>query len=274
MFRGSGSSAYTRLPAVDNRIVSAFGPVPGRLAGAVRVRGAVGLQRLRGPRAAFRSESYVRLNQRRQEHLAALGLPLAGRSVLEVGAGVGDHTSFLLDRECRVTVTDGRPANVEELRRRFGGESVRLLDLDRPDPSFDESFEIVYCYGTLYHLSRPAEAIDYLAARCNGMMLVETCVSIGDHEAINPEREPASSASQATSGLGCRPTRPWVRNRLRMYFPHVYATTTQPWHEEFPTDWTQAPKPGPLTRSIFVASRAPLALPSLTDDLPQIQSRA
>jgi len=228
---------------------------------------------LRKPQATFHAAGYLRHNQRRQEHLATLGLPLAGRSILEVGAGIGDHTGFFLDRGCRVMVTDGRPANVTVLAREFGPGSAKLLDLDRPDASFDERFEVVYCYGTLYHLSRPGEAIAYLGARCKNMMLVETCVSVGDTEAMNPEKEQARNPSQAVSSLGCRPTRPWVRNRLLEHFPHVYATTTQPWHEEFPLDWSQEAPPGRLTRAVFVASREPLSVPTLTDGLPQVQSR-
>src|SRR4051794_26482202 len=71
------------------------------------------------PKGSFWSPQYIRHNQRRQEHLASLGLEIAGRDVLEVGAGIGDHTSFFLDRGCRVTITDGRPKNVRLLRERY-----------------------------------------------------------------------------------------------------------------------------------------------------------
>lgn len=40
----------------------------------------------------FHSIFYLRHNARRQEHLATLGLDLGNKSVLEVGAGIGDHT--------------------------------------------------------------------------------------------------------------------------------------------------------------------------------------
>ncbi len=46
------------------------------------------------PLASFATDDYRRHNSRRLEHLATLGLDLAGRKVLEVGAGIGDHTSF------------------------------------------------------------------------------------------------------------------------------------------------------------------------------------
>lgn len=232
------------------------------------------LARVRGPVAAFHSDAYLRLNHRRQEHLATLGLALENRTVLEVGAGIGDHTAFFLDRGARVTITDGRAKHVALVARRFPDQEARVLDLEQPDPTVPDH-DVVYCYGLLYHLSDPAAAIGYLAARCREAMLVETCVSPGPGEALNPTREARWNPTQATAG-GCRPTRLWVWNRLAESFPHVYATTTQPWHEEFPTDWTAwtaSASAATLTRAVFVASRRPLELPSLTTELPVVQAR-
>jgi ubiquinone/menaquinone biosynthesis C-methylase UbiE len=116
------------------------------------------------PLSIFHSFHYLRHNQRRQERLATLGLDIAGKNVLEVGAGIGDHTAFFLDRGCRVVTSDARPASIEKLRERFASQknvSVRQIDLDQPHLSGagDEVFDIVYCYGPLYHLGRPAEAM-------------------------------------------------------------------------------------------------------------------
>jgi hypothetical protein len=108
------------------------------------------------PNSEFQAYHYLRHNQRRLEHLATLGLPLAGRTVIELGAGIGDHTGFFLDRGCSVLTSDGRKENYEILRQRWSWIDVRLLDLDDPDPDFHEVAEVVYCYGTLYHLSRPS----------------------------------------------------------------------------------------------------------------------
>jgi hypothetical protein len=187
----------------------------------------------------FHSDDYLRRNQRRLEHLASLGLPIAGLSVIEVGAGIGDHTHFFLDRGCDVLTSDGRPENVALLRRRYPTLPVRLLDLDDPDPEFRERAEIVYCYGTLYHVRRPAEALEFLAGCCTSLMLVETCVSLGDDDRLELVDEDPSIPSQALLGVGCRPTRRWVHTRLGALFDHVYVPTTQPWHTEFPVDWTR-----------------------------------
>jgi hypothetical protein len=193
--------------------------------------------------------------------------------VIEVGAGIGDHTSFFLDRGCSVIATEGRPANLELLRRLYPQLDSRLLDLDNPDPSFVDRAEIVYCYGTLYHLERPAEALAFLAARATDLLLLETCVSPGDDERLNPVAEHVLNPSQALRGHGCRPTRPWVQARLAEHFPYVYLTTTQPWHEEFPLDWSFEADPTRLTRSVFVASRQPISSSCLITEIPQRQSR-
>src|SRR5256885_5811027 len=61
----------------------------------------------------FHGVNYLRHNARRQEHLASLGLQLSGRSVLELGAGIGDHTTFFLDRGCEVTSVEPRLENCQ-----------------------------------------------------------------------------------------------------------------------------------------------------------------
>jgi Methyltransferase domain len=237
----------------------------------VAVRGAA--RRLGIPdsaRRAFGNEWYTRHNQRRQEHLASLGLDVFSKTVLETGAGVGDHTSFFLDRGCHVTITEPRAENLAMLRRRYPAQEVVALDLDNPTMEFGRSFEVVYCYGTLYHLSKPAIALEYLAKQCSGMTLLETCVSPGDSLAINVVAEPVRVRSQAFSGFGCRPTREWVFSELRRYFPHVYVPLTQPAHPEFPLDWSAVNGPA-LTRAVFVASREALSNPLLMESLPDRQ---
>lgn len=227
-------------------------------------------RRFRDPRWEFWGPYYVRHNQRRQEHLASLGLDLAGRTVLEVGAGIGDHTSFFVDRQCRVATSDARAKNVEILRERYPELDVRVLDLDDP-PSSIEPVEVVYCYGTLYHLRDPERAIAFMARASEALLLLETCVSRGAGEELNPIGENLANPTQAASGVGCRPTRAWVLGRLREHFAHAYVTATQPWHVEFPIDWTREQKGN--TRAVFVASHSPLASPALLDGPPDRQTR-
>jgi FkbM family methyltransferase len=219
------------------------------------------------PIDVFHSDHYQRHNQRRLEHLASLGLNLAGKTVLEVGAGIGDHTHFFLDRGCEVTTTEGRPENLEILQARYPELPVAFLDMDQPEADSDMMFDIVYCYGLLYHLKNPVEAIDFIARHCTDMLLLETCVSYGEEEAINPCHEWAESPSQAVSGWGCRPTRQWVYNQLKQHFNFVYLPVTQPYHEQFPTDWSRNPQNDLLSRSVFIASRSAIQNPMIVEEV-------
>ncbi len=221
------------------------------------------------PRRRFHSPHYRAHNRARLEHLASLGLPLEGASVLEVGAGIGDHSGFFLERGCRLTITDGRPDNLAVARARYPEVETRVLDLDAEEPQVGGRFDVVCCYGLLYHLAHPGRALETLASHCDSMMLVETCVFPGQGDFVRMHREPSEVLENAVSGLGCRPTRRWVFRELSRHFEWVYVPKTQPDHPEFPLDWTVAPPNPWLVRSVFVASRrsldAELLSPRLLD---------
>lgn len=223
----------------------------------------------------FVHEAYQRHNRRRQEHLASLLLPIAGKTVLELGAGIGDHTSFFLDRNCSVTVTDARPENVSYVHQRFPSVRSQIVDVENSRECDLFPHEIVYAYGLLYHLRDPDSALKRMASLTKDMLLLETCVSFGADEAVNQVTEDTSDPTQAAHGIGCRPTRPWVFNSLKRLFKYVYIPRTQPWHEEFPTDWLGKPPVNPtgLYRSVFIGSRRPLDNPMLVAHLLDTQER-
>lgn len=225
------------------------------------------------PFQAFHSEHYLRHNEARQDHLASLGLQLGNQRVLELGADIGDHTPFFLERGCSVVVTEARDENLRLLKERYPKLEVAYLDMGAPR-GFDELFDIVYCYGLLYHLEHSQEAIGFMAKRTGKLLLLETCVSFGGDEAINRVQEAVEDPTQSYQGVGSRPTRSWVFHQLKRYLPHVYVPLTQPDHEEFPIDW-QRPNlhTAPLARSIFIASRVPLKNHLLVEQLPVKQTR-
>ncbi len=222
----------------------------------------------------FHSDHYLRHNARRLEHLASLRIPVAGTTVLEVGAGIGDHSHYYLDRGCTVTITEARAENLSYLRTRYPDCSVRFLDMESPDHVEGSPFDVVHCYGLLYHLSKPKEALAFLSQSTSRMLFLETCVSFGDTAEVNLTGETRSDPTQAYSGTGCRPTREWVFTELQALFGYVYLPTTQPCHEEFPLDWTapQMHKVG-LQRAVFIASRERLENERLATTLMPRQTR-
>jgi len=196
---------------------------------------------------------------------------LTNKSVLEVGAGIGDHTSFFLQRNCEIISIEARLDNLTILQKRYPDVRSYNLNLDKIDLNFNRLFDIVYCYGLLYHLSKPAEAIEFMARHCQGLLLLETCISFGEEELVNLCKERLDDPTQSFSGIGCRPTRKWVFDKLKDQFEFVYLPVSQPDHEEFPTDWLEVKTDDTLSRSIFIASRFPINNSLLVDFLPTRQ---
>lgn len=193
------------------------------------------------------------LNEARLEHLASLNLPIDNRRVLEVGAGIGLHSQFFLDRGCEVMITDGAPANMPEIRKRHPRSANRLLDLELVKSVKDlGDFDVVYCYGLLYHMSDPESVLQKLSEVCKEILLLELICDPSPQTVVNYVRDPGG-LNQSTIGRGCRPSRSWILQTLRACFEHAYISKTQPDHQEFPSSWTQ-PSHG-NTRAIFVASR-------------------
>jgi SAM-dependent methyltransferase len=200
-------------------------------------------------------------NVARLAHLESLGFALAGKRVLEFGAGIGDHTFYYLTKGCHVISTDVRRELVEFISNRFDVTALTMnaeTDLDKIKDF--EKCDIIHCYGLLYHIQNPAEFLRSLSDKCD-LLLLETCVSHDlrvDGEYIIHEDK--GNPTQAVSGRGCRPTRRWIHGVLSKGFRNVYFPKTQPDHPEFPLDWGIATEDRQkLIRAIFVASQTDLA---------------
>ena len=225
--------------------------------------------------ASFQAIGYQIINARRLEHLASLGLKTHFQSVLELGAGVGDLTSYFINRECQVLSTEARPASMRILQRRYPTVETRVVDIEGDDPTPLPRREIVFCYGLLYHLRDPELALQRMAAATKTLLLLETCVSPSADEDLETFEEMAEHPAAGVHGRGCYPSRTWIRKRLKRHFKHVYLPTTQPNHPQFPIDWASArQKRGDTkTRAIFVAAHRPIENPLLSESVPEKQVR-
>ena len=222
--------------------------------------------------SVFLTQEAFNLNKARENHLKTLGLPLSGKRVLEVGAGIGLLTAFFEDLGCEVISTDGRADNVAEIKKRYPHRHAEVLNLDNtPDLTYLGSFDIIFCYGVLYHLSRPEEALKALAAICNEMILISACVTPGDQLEKNPTKENDENPNQALSGFGCRPTRRWMISNVKKYFGHAYVTATQPIHADYTLNWI-IPGDRKNHRAVFVGSKHPIENPNLLEALPDFQA--
>ncbi len=214
----------------------------------------------------FFSDAGQSINSARLRHLDTLGLPISGKSVLEVGGGIGLLSSFFEKKDCRIVTTDGRQENVDVMKKLYPHRDIRKFDLlDFNSYKLLDNYDIIFCYGTLYHTPDPEGVLKHLSHLCNEMILLETCVTPGNHSAEHLIRE-SETMDQAIGLIGCRPTRPWIMSALKRFYGYAYVSKTQPNHIDFDTDWV-IPSKKLNHRAVFLGSKIPLSNASLSDRL-------
>lgn len=202
----------------------------------------------------FTSQEYSLITNARLNHLESLNLPLNNLSSLEVGAGIGDFTEFLLKKNCTVDSTDAREDLVQHIKNRFSEDKrVNAFLLDMENPKTTKKYDIVFCYGLLYHLKNAEQAIDFMASVCKKFLILETCVSVNKNNHLNHISEDAKNPTQSIYGLGCRPDRKWLFQYLNGHFKFVYMPYKQPSHPQFPVKWDNI-NPANNNRSIYICS--------------------
>jgi SAM-dependent methyltransferase len=214
----------------------------------------------------FDSEEARALNQARLDHLDSLGLDLAARSVLDVGAGVGHLAQFFVKKGARVVCLEGRRENIARMAELYPEIEGRVFDIERDELNSMGTFDVVLCYGLIYHLENPFRAIRALADVSRELLLIETIILDHKKPLLLMDEETATF-SQAIRGIGCRPTPSFVALALRESgFANIYAPRTPIDHPHYRFRWTnslQWRRRQRLMRAIFVASRKPLSSPGL-----------
>lgn len=233
-----------------------------------------GLKELEQAACAFREPRYLRHSARRLEHLASLHLDISGRSVLELGAGIGEHSQFFLDRGCSVFSVEPRDENVAFMRKRHSDDAEHLPGKNHfvLKASADEAvellsgnkFEIVYNYGLLYHMANPREFLRASTGLCGGLYLLETAIS--DLVSMDTKySEDQANLTNAIDGECVLLSREEIFSILQEEFRYAYVPRTQPAHEQFLKDWIRAPDINPgRHRAIFIGSLTPIESPLLS----------
>lgn len=210
---------------------------------------------------AFYYDGALQINKARIAHVDSLGLDFKNKTVLETGCGgKGDFTKYLTNQGAQVTLNDARIENITTLLQETGYNlPYNTWDLDG-----DNKFDVIFCYGTLYHLKNPGEALKNLSDICTDFMILSTCTSGDDSDEINLVSE--SGQNQAYNNTGCRPGRGFIYKKLKESFNHVYLCKTQPNHGDYPLKWP-CYSPGQLKRCVFIASRTSIVNDNLVEDV-------
>jgi SAM-dependent methyltransferase len=214
----------------------------------------------------FDTPQALEINRARLAHLESLELPLAGKRVLDVGCGVGHLAQYFVQRDCDVVCVDGREENIVSLRARYPGLEGHVADVQTDSLARFGKFDIVFCYGLLYHLANPLAGLRNLASVCQELLLLETLVCDHSQPVLYLVDEP-KTYNQALDFLACRLSPSYVTMAVnRVGFPFVYAPEQPPEYPDFRFEWRDSldyARDGHPIRCIFIGSRVELSNPRL-----------
>jgi len=132
----------------------------------------------------FDHKHYESLNSSRgavvSSLLAELQAPLGLKTAIDIGCGLGYFSELLRALGFDVTAVDGRTENTKEAARRYPGIKFHTYNAEDPSLTALGKFDLVFCFGLLYHLENPFRVIRNLYAMTNRLLLVEGVIYPGD----------------------------------------------------------------------------------------------
>jgi len=174
-------------------------------------------------------------------------------NAVDAGCGVGFFSQTLADCGLNVCGFDGRGENVTEARRRFPH-----IPFDQGDIEDDlilqlGGFDLVLCFGLLYHLENPLLAIRNLRALTEKCLLLESMCLPGEKLSMLLRTEPRQE-DQSLMEIACYPSEgSLVKMLYRAGYGEVYRVMPLPDHEDFRETAEHARR-----RTVLLASIAPI----------------
>src|SRR5215467_1095135 len=159
----------------------------------------------------------------------ALGLTNA----VDAGCGVGFFSQTLAECGLNACGFDARAENVEEARGRFPGIPFEEADIEDLKIQQVGRFDLVLCFGLLYHLENPLQAIRNLRAITEKCLLLESICVPEERCTLLLRQEPRQD-DQSLTELACYPSEnSLVKMLYRAGFANVYRITLTPNHDDF-----------------------------------------
>jgi SAM-dependent methyltransferase len=181
------------------------------------------------------------------------------QTAVDVGCGLGYFSGFLKSIGFDVTAVDGRQENVEEAQRR--NPSVRVVHNNAEDPDLKTlgTFDLVFCFGLLYHLENPLRTIRNLQAMTRRLLLVESVIFPGE-EPVMALIDEEIHEDQGLNHIAFYPTEACLVKMLyRSGFSSVFRPVQEPQHSHYHFDDRSR-----RVRTILAATHEPLSSRHLT----------
>jgi len=204
------------------------------------------------------------LNNANIKHLSNINLDFNNKTILETGCGgIGDYTQFLLSNSAIVTLNDFRQENINSLMININKKLVYNTWDFNELVNCNDKFDIVFCYGLLYHLTNLENVFKNLSNLCNEFTVINTCTNGKNNEIVDIVFE-GNSNEQSSSQYGSRPGRLFIWNQLKKNFEYVYCIKSQPDNIDYPLSF---PSDHHASRNIFIGSHIKLNNENLIEQL-------
>ena len=180
---------------------------------------------------------------------SALGLSTA----VDAGCGVGFFSETLSECGLYTCGFDARAENVEEARRRYPGIPFEQADVEAREISRLGQFDLVLCFGLLYHLENPMQAIRNLSAITEKCLVLESMCLPEECCSLLLRQEPRQD-DQSLTEIACYPSESsLVKMLYRAGFAKVHRVTPLPDHDDF-----RETREHTQRRTVLLASRVPI----------------
>ena len=158
--------------------------------------------------------------------------PAQGSTAVDAGCGVGFFSQALAECGLRACGIDARLENVEEARRRFPGIPFERADVEAREISQLGRFDLVLCFGPLYHLENPLQAIRNPRAITEKCLVLESMCLPEGRCSLLLRTEPRQE-DQSLTEIACYPSESsQVKMLYRAGFAKVYRVTQLPDHDD------------------------------------------
>lgn len=182
-------------------------------------------------------DAYAEINKARRDFLANFLPGLIESSslnnALDVGCGYGFFSRYLRSLDLKVTAIDVRPENITEASKINRNIEFRVYDIENTTVLSLGNFDLVLCFGILYHLENPFRAMRNLFFLTKKVLLVETMTApFISQIAVLCEEE--KSSDQSLHYMALIPSEScFVKMLYKVGFTRVYKVLHLPEHKDF-----------------------------------------
>jgi FkbM family methyltransferase len=213
-------------------------------------------------KTVFDGYAQIQMAECRGEFLKQLLRELASdttfTTALDVGCGIGYFSGILSDIGLKVTGCDARTDNIDEAKRRHRMIDFRVYNIEDGNIRELGTFDLTLCFGLLYHLENPFQAIRNLHAVTEKVLIIESMVipGISTKAALVDE---SHGKDRGLHYIAFIPSKTCLTKMLyRAGFTEVYETVNLPDDTDFRGTFKYTRR-----RTVLVASKFNLTSPKL-----------